>query len=240
MLQNIRIVLVNPSHPGNIGAAARAMKTMCLHRLVLVQPERYPDAEATARASGADDVLAAAVVVDTLPAAISDCSLVYGASARQRTLAWPEVTPAECARQVVAQPAHTEIAIVFGRERTGLDNDELGMCNRLVHIPGNEVYSSLNLAAAVQVIAYELLQATFTTREASVNTADQDEPASADDLQRFYEHLETALIDIDFLDPGNPRLLMRRLRRLFNRAGLDRTEVNILRGILTAAQKNRP
>jgi tRNA (cytidine32/uridine32-2'-O)-methyltransferase len=251
-LSNIRIVLVNTSHPGNIGACARAMKTMNLSSLNLVQPKVFPSAEATARASGADDVLAGAQVFGTLDAALAGCSLVIGASARQRTITWPELTPRECAQQVIAQCARAPVALVFGREHSGLTNSELERCNALVSIPSNPDFSSLNIAAAVQILAYEIMlenlkstpvapgilpPATLVHPCTSQEVHDDDaESATAAEMEQLYTHLQQALTDIGFLDPSNPRQLMRRLRRLFNRARLDKIEINILRGILTAAQ----
>lgn len=239
-LNNIRVVLVGTSHPGNIGAAARAMKTMGLSSLWLVAPALYPHADATARASGADDVLAAARVVEELEDALVGCSLVVGASARSRTIAWPTVDPRECARRAFgAAAAGSTVALVFGRERTGLTNRELERCHSLVHIPSNPEYSSLNLAAAVQILTYELRVAARDEAGAKVSAefVSDHPPATADELEGLYAHLEQTLVDIEFLDPDNPRQLMRRMRRLFNRAQLDRMELNILRGALAAAQK---
>ena len=234
MQTNIRIVLVNTSHPGNIGAAARAMKNMGLSKLILVEPERFPHADATARASGADDILQNAQVCSSLEEAIEGCGLVFGASARLRSLPWPLVEPREMACQVVSEAAKLPVAIVFGRENSGLTNAELAICNALVHIPCNESFSSLNIAAAVQVLCYEVNMAVGTP----VIEIDEDSDiATSDELERFHEHLEKTLVDIDFLDPDKPRFLLRRLRRLYNRARLEQTEVNILRGILTATQK---
>jgi len=231
-----RVVLINTSHPGNIGAAARAMKNMGLDDLCLVDPRVFPSAAATARASGADDILAQATCVDNLDRAIGDCSLVIGASARGRALPVPMLDPRECASLVVQQTPGARAAIVFGRERSGLSNDELDRCHYLVQIPTAPAYPSLNLAAAVQVIAYEL-------RMSSGCRTDAPSPASpaatAAQMQGFYAHLETTLQSIGFLDAGNPRQLMRRLRRLFGRAQPDANEVNILRGILTAVLKRR-
>ncbi|MFZ5593408.1 MAG: tRNA (cytosine(32)/uridine(32)-2'-O)-methyltransferase TrmJ [Pseudomonadota bacterium] len=236
MLSRIRVVLVGTTHPGNIGAAARAMKTMCLSRLHLVSPEKYPCAEATARASGADDVLAQAQVHDSLDAALAGCSLVFGASARRRTIQWPEVDPRECAALALAESATGEVALVFGREHSGLTNAELERCHYLLHIPSNPDYSSLNLAAAVQVIAYEVMMA--GGRPAAPAAEESPDRVTAAEMEKFYEHLQQTLFDIAFLDPANPRQLMRRLRRLFNRIQLDRNEYNILRGILTETQKS--
>ena len=235
MLDAIRIVLVNTSHPGNIGASARAMKNMGLSQLYLVAPVSFPHADATARASGADDVLARATVCETLDEALAGCGLVFGASARLRSLPWPLEEPREAARQMLVASDKAPVALVFGREHSGLSNDELESCNALVHIPCNEDFSSLNIAAAVQVLSYEIQLA---AREGVTEVADDSEPATADEIERLYTHLEETLQLLEFLDPQNPRQLMRRLRRLYNRARLEHTEVNILRGILTAAQKH--
>lgn len=234
----VRIVLVEPTHPGNIGASARAMKNMGLQRLYLVNPEQYPHADATARASGADDVLAGATLCAGLDEALIGCGLVMGASARLRRLSIPEVTPRECARQAQQEWANTEVALIFGREHSGLTNDELGRCHKLIHIPCNPEFSSLNLAAAVQVICYELRLAASGELAPVSAEADEEPPVAAQDMERFYEHLQATLQDIDFLDPENPRIMMRRLRRLYNRARPNEVEMNILRGILTAAQKS--
>ncbi|OBS10631.1 RNA methyltransferase [Acidihalobacter prosperus] len=240
-LDAIRIVLVEPSHPGNIGAAARAMKTMGLSRLYLVAPELYPHAEATARASGADDVLARAAVCQNLDAALAGVTLVLGTSARARNLEWPTIPPREAATRIGAETGG-EVAILFGRERSGLTNAELERCHYRVHIPASPDYSSLNLASAVQILCYELALAadheTGVSRITEIAGEAVDESyAEQIDVDRFYAHLEQALVEIDFLDPENPRQLMRRLKRLFNRTRLLQTEVNLLRGILTAAQR---
>jgi TrmH family RNA methyltransferase len=237
-LNNIRVVLVNTSHPGNIGAAARAMKTMGLARLHLVEPQQYPCAEATARASGADDVLARAVVCNSLADAVGDCRLVIGTSARERRLEWPPLQPDEAARQLVQEAAHGEVALVFGRERFGLTNEELDACHFLVNIPANPAYSSLNLAAAVQVLCYEIRRNCGQPAGEPAPVSEEDLPATADEVEGFYGHLEDTLYDIGLMEPGEPKQsLLRRLRRLFQRTRLTRTEVNILRGILTATRK---
>ena len=231
----IRIVLVATSHPGNIGAAARAMKTMCLEDLVLVNPAEFPHADAVARASGAGDILERARVVATLDEALTGCALVAGSSARRRDIGPPELAPQECAMRLTAAAARQDVALVFGRERTGLTNEELDRCNLLVNIPANPDYSSLNLAAAVQVLCYELMLARAAAP--AVTTDELDTPlATADEMERLYEHLESAARETGFLDPAKPKLLMRRLRRLFNRAQPDQNEVNILRGLLSALQ----
>ncbi|MEJ2644231.1 MAG: tRNA (cytosine(32)/uridine(32)-2'-O)-methyltransferase TrmJ [Gammaproteobacteria bacterium] len=236
MLSNIRIVLVNTSHPGNIGAVARAMKTMCLEQLYLVGPKVYPSAEATARASGADDLLARARVCATLDEALAGCTLVAGTSARSRAIPWPLMGPRACAARLAERSESGPVALVFGREQSGLSNEELDRCQLLVQIPSNPEYGSLNLAAAVQVMAYELLQAHRDGTRESDEAPAEHPPATADELDGFYRHLEQTLVALEFLDPANPRHLMRRLRRVYHRAALDRNEVNILRGILTAIQ----
>lgn len=228
----IRIVLFEPTHPGNIGAVARAMKTMGLTDLVVVNPACEIDDVARARSSGALDVLLAARVTPTLGDALAGCGLVVGASARRRRLAWPELDPRECAAQVVAAARTAPVAVVFGSERAGLTNEQLDRCSALVYIPSNPDYSSLNIAMAVQVIAYEIRIAQGVD-EKPVEIAESP-PATADGMEYFFAHLERALLDAGFLKADNPRSLMRRLRRLFNRARLDEQELNIMRGILTA------
>ncbi|MGF1546801.1 MAG: RNA methyltransferase [Thiotrichales bacterium] len=233
-----RFILVEPSHPGNIGAVARAMKTMNFNELVLVNPQRYPSAEATARAAGADDVLACARVVDSLAAALVGCVWVVGSSARPRSLPWPTLEPRAAAGTVARELASGAVALVFGRERSGLSNEELGLCHALLSIPANPDYSSLNLAAAVQLVAYEVR---LGLREAAPpSAAEPDEiPAGSDEMEGLFRHLESTLAQIGFLDPANPRQLMAKLRRLYNRARPTQSEVNILRGILTETGKNR-
>lgn len=236
-MSHIRIVLVNTSHPGNIGATARAMKTMGLDVLWLVNPKLFPHADATARASGADNVLAHATVCTDLDAALEGCNLVVGASARTRTIPCPVLTPRECARLVAAEGDQGKVAVLFGCEQSGLSNAEMDRCHYLVQIPANPAYGSLNLAAAVQIIGYEFYALQVETRETAA--APEHTPVGVDEMERFYVHLEETLVALDFLDPENPRQLMRRLRRLFNRARPDENEINILRGILTAARQGR-
>lgn len=233
MLHRTRIVLVNTSHPGNIGAVARAMKTMGLHELYLVAPKYFPDGKATEMAAGAQDVLERALVVNTLEEAIADCTLVVGTSARMRSLPWPLLLPREIAERVRQEATQSHAAIVFGREQSGLSNEELQRCHLHVHIPANPDYSSLNLAAAVQIMAYELRLASLTHTEVESEAPDK-QLATAEDMEKFFEHLQQVLITIQFLNPEQPRQLMARLRRLFYRARPDTTEMNILRGILTA------
>ncbi len=236
---NIRIVLVNTTHPGNIGGAARAMKNMGLSRLVLVAPRSFPHEEAQWRAAGAGDVLEQAVVVETLGEAIADCQLVVGTSARGRRIPWPVLDPRRCAEDVGASVARDEqVALVFGREDRGLTNEELQVCNLHLHIPSHEDYSSLNLAMAVQVVSYELRMLALDGQLPAAATDEWDAPFStAENMERFYAHLEETLVQIDFLDPAAPRQLMARLRRLYGRVRLDEMELNILRGILTETQR---
>ena len=245
MLQNIRVVLVNTSHPGNIGGAARAMKNMGLSRLVLVEPQDFPSAEAVARASGASDILDAAQVVGTLEEALIDCSQVFGTSARERRIPWPLLDPRESAVACIDQvQLGGEVALVFGREYAGLTNEELQRCHFHVHIPSDPQFSSLNLATAVQVLAYEVRMAWLATeglpsKVAKLETTSMlnTQSVTTDELEKFYGQLETTLVDIGFLDPLKPRHLMSRLRRLYGRCGISKLEMNILRGILTETQK---
>jgi tRNA (cytidine32/uridine32-2'-O)-methyltransferase len=238
LANKLRIVLVATSHPGNIGAAARAMKTMCLSRLLLVDPLEFPHADASARASGAVDVLETAEVVKTLDEALAGCALIAGTSARQRGLGPPVLSPRECMQRLhAATAAGQEVALLFGRERTGLTNEELARCHILVNIPSNPDYSSLNIAAAVQVLGYESMLA----RGAVPAVGESEEPpATAEEMEKLYEHIESAALDTGFLDPANPKHLMRRIRRLFNRARPDQNEVHILRGLLSALQNPKP
>lgn len=242
-LAQLRIVLVQTSHPGNIGAAARAMKTMGLDQLWLVRPDHFPHADATAMASGAEDLLEKARVVDSLDEALAGCRVAIGTSARSRSLAWPELSPDECANTALAAAEHGPAALVFGRERTGLTNAELDRCSHVVTIDANPEYSSLNLAAAVQLLSYEIRKAARAGGAAgSENEQREPEspPASRDELERLFIHFEAVLWERDFLDRNNPQHLMRRLRRLFNRAGLDYNEVQILRGILKTLAPDVP
>nr|WP_254212948.1 RNA methyltransferase [Burkholderia multivorans] len=231
-----RFVLVEPSHPGNVGAAARALKTMGFSRLVLVAP-RVPhvqsDPEAVAMASGADDVLASAHVVSTLGEALSGVHWSIALTARTREYGPPRLAPRTAAAHACTQVESGDIALVFGNERTGLANEHVEQCSALAHIPANPAYSSLNLAQAVQVLAYELRVAFLeqTSEPAQQPAADTGTLAQSEEIERMYLHLENALIALDFLDPRNPKKLMPRLRRLFARTGLEREEVNILRGI---------
>ncbi|MCB1791175.1 MAG: RNA methyltransferase [Gammaproteobacteria bacterium] len=233
MQQNIRIVMVQTSHPGNIGAAARAMKNMCQQQLVLVAPRTFPSEEATARASGANDLLDSAQVVDSLAEAVADCRIVVGASARLRTVSWPQLTPRAAAQLAHVEAVDAPVAFVFGRESSGLSNDELDLCTHLMHIPTNPDFSSLNVAMAIQVVVYELM-----VLQAAPMPATTEAPAYASNAQMegFFAHLGQALEDIGFADERRSEKLMRRLRRLFHRAAPETDELNILRGILSAAQ----
>jgi TrmH family RNA methyltransferase len=228
----IRIVLVGTTHPGNIGAVARAMKNMGLSDLALVNPQRFPHEQATARASGASDILDSARVVATLEEALTDCVYVAGASARSRTINWPSMGPRDCAERMIKESGHGKVAAVFGPEKSGLQNDDLDLCHTLLTIPTDPGFSSLNLAMAVQVLTYELRVASMLDQGPVFDV--EAPPATAEEMEHFYTHLENVLTEIEFLNPENPRHLMRRLRRLYVRARPDKNEVNILRGILTA------
>jgi len=240
MLQNIRIVLVETSHTGNMGSVARAMKTMGLTNLWLVNPLVKPDSQAIALAAGASDVIGNAQIVDTLDEALAGCSLVVGTSARSRTLPWPMLDPRECGLKSVAEGQQAPVALVFGRERVGLTNDELQKCHYHVAIAANPEYSSLNLAMAVQVIAYEVRMAWLATQEKG-ETTDQKEDEVAyplvDDLERFYGHLEQTLLSTGFIRAGHPGQVMNKLRRMFTRARPETQELNILRGILASIEQ---
>jgi tRNA/rRNA methyltransferase len=233
-LDNIRIVLCRTSHPGNIGSAARAMKTMGLSHLYLVTPRAFPHETSYAMASGATDVLENITVCDTLEDALQGCSLVIGLTARKRELSHAAVTPRMAATEALAVAEDSEVALVFGGETNGLSNEELIRCQRLAHIPANPEYSSLNLAAAVQVLAYELRMG---AEEIVLPVAKRIDPATHDEIEGFYGHLEQAMIATGFLDPAQPKRLMSRMRRLFTRAGLQKEEVNILRGMLSSISK---
>lgn len=254
LLAKVRVVLVETSHPGNIGAAARAMKNMGVEDLVLVNPLAFPSPEATSRASGADDILDRARVVASLDEAIADCAMVFGASARQRSLPWPVLEPAAAAeRGLQAAAGGADIAFMFGREDSGLSNDELQRCHYHVQIPSVAHFSSLNLAMAVQVLTYELRLYYLRRLEEGADNTNLDRMAgsmlspldegwdvplaSVEEFEQFLAHLETVLVEIEFHDPDRPRQLFQRLRRLFQRAHPDRMEINILRGILRNVQR---
>jgi tRNA (cytidine32/uridine32-2'-O)-methyltransferase len=236
---NIKIVLVNTAHPGNIGGAARAMKNMGLSELCLVEPREYPAPRAVWRAAGAREVLTHATVVDSVDEAIADCSLVIGTSARERRIPWPLINPRECGVRVWAEAQKHKVALLFGREDRGLTNDELQKCHYHVHIPSNPEYSSLNLATAVQVLAYEIRMASLANENGDLpDLAEWDQPlVNAEDLENFHNHLAETMAELDFYDPENPKQLLTRMRRLFNRLRMDQMEVSILRGLLSAVQR---
>ncbi|MBT8080145.1 MAG: RNA methyltransferase [Gammaproteobacteria bacterium] len=234
---SVRIVLVGTTHPGNIGAAARAMKNMGLEQLCLVQPRYFPHGDADARASGAEDILQSATVADSLDEALRDCVYVAGSSARSRTIGWPSVEPRDCAHRLLEHGRRGPVAVVFGPEKSGLTNEHLDRCHALLTIPADPEFSSLNLAMAVQLVCYELRLATVGAVAAEF---DSGAPlASAGELELFHRHLEQVLVRSGFLDPDNPRHLMRRLRRLFARALPDQNEINILRGMLASLDPDR-
>ncbi|MEY3786766.1 MAG: hypothetical protein RIQ94_1187 [Pseudomonadota bacterium] len=239
MLSHIKIILVETSHPGNIGAVARAMKNMNISNLWLVSPKIFPSAEATSRASGADDILARATVCSSLQEAIADCNMVIGASARCRTISWPEMTPRECAEKIAITEPGNKVAIIFGRENSGLKNNELDLCHFLLRIPCNSEYSSLNIAAAVQVVCYELFIAAGKQEAIVIGDRGKTPKATATQMESFYTHLYQALTDIGFMHPDKSKSIMRRLRRIYNRIELDIKELDILRGILRMSQDNQ-
>lgn len=234
-LGRVRIVLIETTHPGNIGATARAMKVMGMSRLHLVSPKLFPHADATARASGADELLKHAAVHEDLEQALEGCSLVLGTSARLRSLSMPQLDLRKAAQAVLQEPPEQHTAILFGRERHGLTNEQMQRCHHLVHIETNPEYGSLNIAQAVQLVAYELRMAALGSTGRALPPTDW-EPVDAGQMERYYQHLEQTLLELEFLDPRQPKKLMMRLRRLFNRARPDQNEYNILRGILAAAQ----
>jgi len=237
-LKNIRIVLVNTSHPGNIGAAARAMKNMGLSQLYLVEPKEFPSLEAIRRSVGAVDILDNAVITEDLNQAISGCVWVAGTSARLRTIEWTVFEPRKCVQEALQHIEQGDIAIVFGRENSGLTNEEMEKCNALLHIPTNPEYSSLNLAAAVQVVCYEFRQALINepSSKAKSHKHYQDVLADADQLEGMYQHLFDALEQLGFFGTNNPDVMMRRLKGLFSRANTTQREVSIFRGICSAIQ----
>ena len=234
----IRIVLIETSHPGNIGGVARAMKNMGLAQLVLVAPKQYPDPQANWRAVSAIDVLENARVVNTLEEAIGDCGFVVGASAKERRIPWPVLDARRAAAEIGGASQRCDVAVLFGREDNGLSNEELMRCNLHLAIPTSDVYSSLNLAMAVQIVCYELYMLAAADALPEDPAADWDAPpATQANMERFFVHLEQTLTQIGFLNPRAPRQLMPRLRRLYGRLRLDEMELNILRGMLTETQK---
>ncbi|MDD7805248.1 MAG: RNA methyltransferase [Endozoicomonas sp. (ex Botrylloides leachii)] len=238
MLDNLTIVLVNPSHPGNIGSTARAMKTMGLSKLCLVNPDDFPSDTAMALASGANDILEQAQVVSSLDEAIGGYQFVVGTSARVRGVSLPLVDPRSCAKTLIEELSQGAVALVFGREDRGLTNQELTCCHLQVHIPTNPDFSSLNLGAAVQVLCYELRMAGLLASEGVVlPKKSHHELATVADMERFYGHLYEVLLDIGFLEHSSHEKIMRKLRRLYGRIRLDRIEIAILRGILSETKR---
>ncbi|WGL97499.1 tRNA (cytosine(32)/uridine(32)-2'-O)-methyltransferase TrmJ [Arsenophonus sp. aPb] len=239
MLKNIRIILVETSHTGNMGSTARAMKTMGLTNLYLVNPLLLPDSQAIALSAGASDVIGQATIVETLDQALHGCSLVIGSSVRARTLSWPQVTPRECGEKTIHQAANSPVAIIFGRERVGLTNEELQKCQYHLHIPTNPEYGSLNLAMAVQLICYEIRMAYLAINEkkSSVDNEDKVQYPPIEDIERFYIHLEAVLNASGFIRKRHPGQIMNKLRRLFTRAHPEVQELHILRGVLTSIEK---
>ena len=231
-----RIVLVGTQHPGNIGSAARAMKTMGLEDLALVAPEQFPDPQAYALAAGAADLIDRARIYPTLAEAVADCRTVIATTARQRTVPMPELTPREAGRRAREAQATGQVALVFGRERTGLENEELQLCHAAICIPANPDYSSLNLAAAVQVVAYEWRVAD-PAPGAPMPDADEEPPATHAEIEGFFTHLFELLDEIDFHKGKDPAMVTQRLRRLYLRARMDSRELRILRGMLSDTQR---
>jgi tRNA (cytidine32/uridine32-2'-O)-methyltransferase len=236
-MELIRFVLVEPTHPGNIGGVARAMKTMGLSSLYLVKPGRFPDDVATRRAVGAEDLLAQAYVCDSLDEALAGCSLVYGTSVRNRSIEWPVETPAVAAQKMSKSvESGNKVAVLFGRERSGLRNRELDRASCQIRIPANSEYDSLNLASAAQIIAYELRK--HVVNDHSSGESPGEPRASAEDLERMYRHIEETLELIDFIKYRPPTKLMRKIIRMFNRAELTEDELQIIRGMMTAMQEH--
>lgn len=241
MLDNVRIVLVETSHTGNMGSVARAMKTMGLTNLWLVNPLVKPDSQAIALAAGASDVIGDAKIVDTLDEALAGCSLVVGTSARSRTLPWPMLDPRECGLKSISEAKQAPVAIVFGRERVGLTNEELQKCHYHVAIQANPEYSSLNLAMAVQILAYEVRIAWLATQEDGAKAVEAEDTSYplVDDLERFYGHLEQVMLNTGFIRANHPGQVMNKLRRLFTRARPESQELNILRGLLSSIESDK-
>ncbi len=242
MFENIRVVLVNTHHPGNIGAAARAMKNMGLHRLYLVDPVDFPSFEASQRASSASDILQQAVVVDNLADALEGCAFICGTTARLRSVEWPQVDARECGELLYQESQQHEVALVFGRERSGLHNEELELCQTLVNIPTGKAYSSLNLAQAVQVLSYEVLMASGQggaepkQAKGEIIQDIKDKPATSEQLEGMYGHFLQALTEINFFGKRNPEHIMRKIRCLYGKARPTLREVQIMRGILSYSQ----
>ncbi|EGR3920312.1 tRNA (cytosine(32)/uridine(32)-2'-O)-methyltransferase TrmJ [Vibrio cholerae] len=238
MLERVKVVLVGTTHSGNIGSAARAMKVMGLSQMVLVDPQCQVDAQAIALAAGASEIALNAQIYPTLEAAVADCGLVVGTSARSRTLEWPMLEPRECGEKLISEAKQHSVAMVFGRERTGLTNDELQLCHYHVCVPANPEYSSLNLAMAVQLLSYEVRMAYLAMQQSSQSSTLQEEYPRHQELERFYAHLEQVIMQTEFISAQQPGQVMNKLRRMFTRARPEAQEINILRGILTSVQKS--
>ncbi|ELP4885820.1 tRNA (cytosine(32)/uridine(32)-2'-O)-methyltransferase TrmJ [Vibrio cholerae] len=238
MLERVKVVLVGTTHSGNIGSAARAMKVMGLSQMVLVDPQCQVDAQAVALAAGASEIALNAQIDPTLEAAVADCGLVVGTSARSRTLEWPMLEPRECGEKLISEANQHSVAMVFGRERTGLTNDELQLCHYHVCVPANPEYSSLNLAMAVQLLSYEVRMAYLALQQSSQSSTLQEEYPRHQELERFYAHLEQVIMQTEFISAQQPGQVMNKLRRMFTRARPEAQEINILRGILTSVQKS--
>ncbi|EHS1090272.1 tRNA (cytosine(32)/uridine(32)-2'-O)-methyltransferase TrmJ [Vibrio cholerae] len=238
MLERVKVVLVGTTHSGNIGSAARAMKVMGLSQMVLVDPQCQVDAQAIALAAGASEIALNAQIYPTLEAAVADCGLVVGTSARSRTLEWPMLEPRECGEKLISEAKQHSVAMVFGRERTGLTNDELQLCHYHVCVPANPEYSSLNLAMAVQLLSYEVRMAYLALQQSSQSSTLQEEYPRHQELERFYAHLEQVMMQTEFISAQQPGQVMNKLRRMFTRARPEAQEINILRGILTSVQKS--
>ena len=234
----IKVVLVGTTHPGNIGAAARAIKTMGLSKLDLVCPKEFPSNEATYRSKAAKDILEKASIHETLFESVKGCEMVIGTSARNRKVPWPVLNPKNASKEInKAVKNNSKVAIVFGREDRGLTNEELGLCNLHIHIPTNEDYSSLNLAQAVQIVTYEI-RMNFLESESLKNDQEWDvELASAEQTERLIEHMDELMKEVEFYDVENPRKLLMRVRRFFKRSGIDVMETNIFRGLFSTIQK---
>ncbi|HFS8444726.1 tRNA (cytosine(32)/uridine(32)-2'-O)-methyltransferase TrmJ [Vibrio cholerae] len=238
MLERVKVVLVGTTHSGNIGSAARAMKVMGLSQMVLVDPQCQVDAQAIALAAGASEIALNAQIYPTLEAAVADCGSVVGTSARSRTLEWPMLEPRECGEKLISEANQHSVAMVFGRERTGLTNDELQLCHYHVCVPANPEYSSLNLAMAVQLLSYEVRMAYLALQQSSQSSTLQEEYPRHQELERFYAHLEQVIMQTEFISAQQPGQVMNKLRRMFTRARPEAQEINILRGILTSVQKS--
>jgi tRNA (cytidine32/uridine32-2'-O)-methyltransferase len=237
-LQNIRIVMIGTTHPGNVGAAARAMLNMSLERMVLVDPQCPIGDIAYARASGANRVLDNRETYSQLADAIANCHLVVATTARRRSLAWPELEPREMVEKLFALDDDSQVAVVFGREHSGLSNEELQLCNQMVCIPTNPDFSSLNLASAIQVLSYELYR--YQANEPELPALEgEDLAATSGEVEGYLDHLHRVIDNTGFLNPAQPRMILQRLRRLYIRARLSRNEVNILRGILSSVENPR-